>query len=152
MSERVQSAWLRQRRRSDIGISSAAPLARTVLIVDDDRPTVEIYAEVLRLEGFEVRTAFSTESGMRAVQASRPDAILVDFNMPLANGVEFLRRLRADAGHRDTPVVVVTGDSLDETVASELHQLGARVAFKPLLVAELVVLTRRLLAGRTSIH
>jgi DNA-binding response OmpR family regulator len=125
---------------------------RTVLIVDDDPPTVDIFAAVLRLEGFEVRTALSTESGMRAVQASRPDAILIDFNMPLANGVEFLRRLRADEWHRGTPVAVVTGDSLDDAVATELQQLGASVAFKPLLGAELVALTRRLLASRVSIH
>ena len=89
---------------------------------------------------------------MRAAQASRPDAILIDFNMPLANGVEFLRRLRADEWHRGTPVAVVTGDSLDDTVATELRQLGASVAFKPLLGAELVALTRRLLARRVSIH
>jgi two-component system OmpR family response regulator len=124
-----------------------------VLIVDDDRATVDIFAQVLRLEGFEVRTALSAESGLRAAQASCPDAILVDFRMPLTNGVEFLRRLRADEGHRDTPVAVVTGDySLDDTVADELHQLGARVVFKPLLLAELVDLTRRLLAGRPSIQ
>ena len=150
--EQVQSGSLRQRRRSDSGIASAEPLVPTVLIVDDDPPTLDIFAEVLRLEGFEVRTALSTESGMRAVQASRPDAILLDLNMPLANGVEFLRRLRADEWHRGTPVGVVTGDSLDDTVATELHQLGASVAFKPLLGAELVALTRRLLARRVSIH
>jgi len=152
ISEQVPSGSLRQRRRSDSGITSAAPPVRTVLIVDDDPPTVDIFAEVLRLEGFEVRTALSTESGMRAVQASRPDAILLDLNMPLANGVEFLRRLRADEWHRGTPVAIVTGDSLDDSVATELHQLGASVAFKPLLGAELVALTRRLLASRVSIH
>jgi CheY-like chemotaxis protein len=152
ISERVQSRSLRQRRRSDSGIASAAPLLPTVLIVDDDPPTVDISAALLRLEGFEVRTALSTESGMRAVQATHPDAILIDFNMPLANGVEFLRRLRADEWHRGTPVAVVTGDSLDDTVATELHELGASVAFKPLLGAELVALTRRLLARRVSIH
>jgi CheY-like chemotaxis protein len=152
-SERVQSGSPRQRRRNDCGIASAAPLAPTVLIVDDDRATADIFAQVLRLEGFDVRTALSAESGMRAVQASRPDAILVDFRMPLVDGVESLRRLRADERHRDTPVAVVTGDySLDDTVATEMHQLGARVAFKPLLCDELVDLTRRLLAGRASIH
>jgi CheY-like chemotaxis protein len=152
-SERVQSGSLRQRRRNDSGIASAAPLAPTVLIVDDDRATVDIFAQTLRLEGFEVRTALSAESGMRAVLANRPDAILVDFGMPLANGLEFLRRLRADERHRDTPVAVVTGDYfLDDTIATELHQLGAGVVFKPLLCAELVDLTRRLLAGRASIH
>ena len=125
----------------------------TVLIVDDDFATVDIFAQVLRLEGYEVRTALSAEGGMRAVQASRPDAILVDFRMPLATGLEFLRRLRACDGYRDTPVAVVTGDySLDDTLGTELDQLGARVAFKPLLVAELVDLTSRLLAGRASIH
>jgi CheY-like chemotaxis protein len=153
LSERVQSGSLRQRRRNDSGIASAAPLAPTVLIVDDDRATVDIFAQTLRLEGFEVRTALSAESGMRAVLANRPDAILVDFGMPLANGLEFLRRLRADERHRDTPVAVVTGDYfLDDTIATELHQLGAGVVFKPLLCAELVDLTRRLLAGRASIH
>jgi CheY-like chemotaxis protein len=152
ISEQVQSGSLRQRRRSDSGTASAVAPVRTVLIVDDDPPTVDIFAAVLRLEGFEVRTALSTESGMRAVQASRPDAILIDFNMPLANGVEFLRRLRADEWHRGTPVAVVTGDSLDDAAATELQQLGASVAFKPLLGAELVTLTRRLLASRVSIH
>ena len=121
----------------------------TVLIVDDDLAAVETFAQALRLEGYEVRTALSTESGLRAVQASRPDAILVDLRMPFANGVEFLRRLRADDGHRDTPVAVVTGDLLDDTIATELDQLGAKVAFKPLWLAELVGLTHMLLAGHT---
>ena len=124
-----------------------------MLIVDDDPATVDIFAEVLRLEGYEVQTALSAEAGLRAVHASRPDAILVDFRLPLANGVTFLRRLRACEAHRDTPVAVVTGDySLDDTLTSELHQLGARVAFKPLWVAELVDLTSRLLAGRASLQ
>jgi CheY-like chemotaxis protein len=127
----------------------AQPL--TVLIVDDDRATVDMFSHVLRLEGYEVRTAFSAESGMRVVEASRPDAILVDFRLPLGNGVEFLRWLRVCEGCRDIPVAVVTGeDPLDDTLRTELHQLGARVAFKPLLLDELVDLTRRLLANRAS--
>jgi two-component system OmpR family response regulator len=121
--------------------------------VDDDPATVDIFAEVLRLEGYEVRTALSAEAGLRAAHASRPDAILVDFRLPLANGVTFLRRLRACEGHRDTPVAIVTGDySLDDTLGSALHQFGARLAFKPLWVAELVDLTRRLLASRASVQ
>jgi DNA-binding response OmpR family regulator len=124
-----------------------------VLIVDDDPATVDTFAEVLRLEGHDVRTALSADDGMRAVHESGPDAILVDYNLPAANGAEFLRRLRACEGHRDTPVAVITGDySLDDTPGTELHQLGARVAFKPLWVAELVDLTSQLLAGRASIQ
>jgi len=122
----------------------------TVLLVDDDFTTVDIFSQVLRLEGYAVRTALSAEDGMQAVHQSDPDAILVDSNLPLANGVEFVRRLRACEGHRETPVAIVTGDySFDNTL---LHQLDATVAFKPLFVAELVDLTRRLLAGRNSIQ
>jgi DNA-binding response OmpR family regulator len=124
-----------------------------VLIVDDDLATVDIFAQVLRLEGYEVRTALSAEGGMRAVHASRPHAILVDFRLPLANGMEFLRRLRACEGHRNTPVAVVTVEyTLDDSPGTELHQLGARVAFKPLWVAELLDLTSRLIAGRASMQ
>jgi CheY-like chemotaxis protein len=127
--------------------------AATILIVDDDPTTADTFGQVLRLAGYEVRTALSAESGMRAVHESGPDAILVDYNLPVANGVEFLRRLRACEEHRDTPVAIVTGDySVDDSVGTELHQLGARVAFKPLSSAELVDLTSRLLAGRHSIH
>src|SRR5216684_7290154 len=100
--ERLQRGSLR--RRNDSPIASAASPAPTVLIVDDDRPTVDAFAEVLGLEGFEVRTALSAETGLRAVQASRPDAILVDLRMPLVDGVEFLRRLRAAERHPHTPV------------------------------------------------
>ena len=67
----------------------------TVLIVDDDPATVDAFAQVLRLEGYDVRTALSAEDGMRAVDESGPDAILVDYNLPVVNGAEFLRRLRA---------------------------------------------------------
>jgi CheY-like chemotaxis protein len=125
----------------------------TVLIVDDDPAIVDTFAQVLRLEGYDVRTALSAEDAMRAVDEGGPDAILVDYNMPVANGAEFLRRLRACEGHCDTPVAIVTGDcTLDDAPGTELHQLGARLVFKPLFVTELVDLTARLLVGRRSGH
>jgi CheY-like chemotaxis protein len=66
--------------------------------------------------------------------------------MPLIDGLGFLRRLRAGDGHRHTPVAIVTGDYfLDDTVATQLRELGATVRFKPLWLEDLVSLTRRLL-------
>jgi DNA-binding response OmpR family regulator len=124
-----------------------------VLIVDDDPRTVDTFAQVLRLEGYEVCTALSAEDGMRAMHETGPDAILLDYNLPLANGAAFLRQLRACEEHRDTPVAIITGDySLGDAPGTELHQLGATVAFKPLRVGELVDLMTRLLAGRNSIQ
>ena len=117
-----------------------------VLIVDDDEVVTETFARILRLEGHQVRTALSAESGLREADASLPDAIILDLRMPLINGLGFLYRLRACEQHRATPVAIVTGDyCLDDTVSSELDQLGAEVHFKPIWLDDLVDLAHALL-------
>ena len=118
----------------------------TILIVDDDEGVTTTFARMLRLEGFEVLTAVNGEMGLREAAANHPDAIILDLRMPLVDGLRFLRRLRADAEQRDTPVAIVTGDYfLDDEVSTELRQLGAEVKFKPLWLDDLVGLARDLL-------
>jgi DNA-binding response OmpR family regulator len=124
----------------------APSITGTILIVDDDEGVTTTFARILRLEGFEVRTALNGEMGLREAAASHPDAIILDLRMPLVDGLRFLRRLRADDKQRDIPVAIVTGDYfLDDEVASELRQLGAEIKFKPLWLEDLVGLARDLL-------
>ena len=124
----------------------APSITGTVLIVDDDEGVTTTFARILRLEGFEVRTAMNGETGLREAAASHPDAIILDLRMPLVDGLRFLRRLRADDKQRDIPVAIVTGDYfLDDEVASELRQLGAEIKFKPLWLEDLVGLAHDLL-------
>ena len=101
---------------------------------------------MLRLEGYEVRTAMTAEMGLREAEQSQPDAIILDLRMPLVDGLGFLRRLRAHVGQRSTPVAIVTGDYfLDDKISSELRELGAELKFKPLWLEDLVGLARTLL-------
>jgi hypothetical protein len=68
--------------------------------------------------------------------------------MPLLDGLGFLRQLRSmpDQPDSPTPVAIVTGDYfLDDSVATELRQLGAELRFKPLWLEDLVGLARDLL-------
>jgi DNA-binding response OmpR family regulator len=117
-----------------------------ILIVDDDEGVTQTFARMLRLEGYQVRTAVSAETGLREAERSHPDAIILDLRMPLVDGLGFLRRLRALSDQVDTPVAIVTGDYfLDESVSSELQQLGAELRFKPLWLEDLVGLARNLL-------
>jgi DNA-binding response OmpR family regulator len=117
-----------------------------ILIVDDDEGVTTTFARMLRLEGFDVRTALNGEMGLREASRSRPDAIILDLRMPLVDGLRFLRRLRADDEQRGVPVAIVTGDYfLDDDIATELRQLGAEVKFKPLWLEDLVGLARDLL-------
>jgi DNA-binding response OmpR family regulator len=117
-----------------------------ILIVDDDEGVTQTFARMLRLEGYTVRTAVSAEKGLIEADQSHPDAIILDLRMPLIDGVGFLRRLRARDDQRETPVAIVTGDYfLDDSVSTELRELGAELRFKPLWLEDLVGLARNLL-------
>ena len=118
----------------------------TILVVDDDEGVTQTFARMLRLEGYDVRTAMNAETGLREADKSHPDAIILDLRMPLVDGIGFLRRLRARDEQRDTPVAIVTGDYfLDDQVSAELRELGAELKFKPLWLEDLVGLARHLL-------
>jgi CheY-like chemotaxis protein len=116
----------------------------SVLLVDDDPETTQTFARMLKLEGYDVRTAINAEAGLRAVEVSAPDAILLDLRMPLVDGLSFLRRLRADE-QQHTPVAIVTGDYfIDDTISNELSGLGVEVYLKPLWLEDLVSITHAL--------
>ncbi|HZT77935.1 MAG TPA: response regulator [Vicinamibacterales bacterium] len=127
----------------------ADPTTAKILIVDDDEGVTQTFARMLRLEGYQVRTAVNAENGLREAEQSRPDAIILDLRMPLLDGLGFLRRLRASDDQRSTPVAIVTGDYfLDDAVSTELRELGAELRFKPLWLEDLVGLARNLLQSK----
>src|SRR5262245_43957631 len=135
-----------QEPRASEADTGKSPPARTILIVDDDEGVTQTFARMLRPEGYQVHTAINAEIGLQQAEISRPDAIILDLRMPLLDGLGFLRRLRAIAQQRETPVAIVTGDYfLDESVSSELQQLGAELKFKPIWLEDLVGLARTLL-------
>ena len=119
---------------------------RTILIVDDDRSVADTFARMLKLEGFGVATALSAEDGLELASAVRPDAIILDMRMPITNGLQFLRSLRAQPPLAATPVAIVTGDYfLSEPIQHELRSLGASIRFKPLWLEDLIALAKTLI-------
>jgi DNA-binding NtrC family response regulator len=121
-------------------------MAASILVVDDDQGVRETFAHTLRHEGYEVRTAPNAEIGLFEVKASRTDAIILDLRMPLINGIGFLYRLRSQAGLRELPVAIITGDHcIKDSLCKEVQELGAEVFFKPLWVDDIIDLTRNLL-------
>jgi DNA-binding response OmpR family regulator len=124
---------------------SSAP-HQTVLIVDDDPGVTTTFARMLRLEGYEVATALTADAGLRQIDTDRPDAVLLDLRMPLVDGLDFLRELRARETERRTPVAIVTGDyALDDSTMRELGALGVEVYFKPVWFPDLIDIARRLI-------
>jgi DNA-binding response OmpR family regulator len=124
--------------------TTASP-AKRILVVEDDPLTSDMYARMLRLEGYRVRTAPSAEIGLQEVDADHPDAILLDLRMKDIDGLGFLRRLRRRHDSRHTPVAIVTGDYfVNDAVLEDLLRLDAHVCYKPLWLDDMVALIREL--------
>ena len=118
----------------------------SILLVDDDEAVLDTFSRMLRLKGYVVNTVANPQDGLKKAELHRPDAIILDFRMPLIDGLGFLRSLRMLDYHRDTPVAIVTGDYfLDDAITNEVRELGGMVLFKPLWLEQLVDLARTLL-------
>jgi DNA-binding response OmpR family regulator len=123
------------------------PNMKTVLIVDDDVVLARAFVRALAAEGYRASAVHSADEALRVLQAEPPDAIILDFRMPLINGVGFLYRLRSHSEYQHIPVMVVTGESfLSDDVKAELSELGADLRVKPLGLEEFVSATGSLLA------
>ena len=124
---------------------------RTILIVDDDRSVADTFARMLKLEGFGVATALSADAGLELASSVQPDAIILDMRMPITNGLQFLRQVRAQPPLVNIPVAIVTGDYfLSEPIQNELRSLGASIRFKPLWLEDLIALAKTLINPQAS--
>jgi CheY-like chemotaxis protein len=100
---------------------------RRVLVIDDDEGVRRMFSQALMLDGFSVQVAATAEEGLGHVERARPDAILLDFKMPLINGVGFLYRLRQVPANRNIAVAVITGAlTLDDATVNDLRTLHAQ--------------------------
>ena len=80
----------------------------TVLVVEDNEKNRKLARDVLAHQGYRVLEAESGEEGLRLAGAERPALILMDIHLPGIDGIEALRRLRADDATRAIPVIAVT--------------------------------------------
>lgn len=81
----------------------------TVLLIDDDPSLLKITGKQLEHWGYRVLTASDGEHGVTLAKDQHPDAILLDFNMPVMTGPEALQTLKQDPDMADIPVIMLTG-------------------------------------------
>lgn len=81
---------------------------KTVLLVEDDRDSREVYGVVLRHAGFQVLEATSGGEGILLAQRHRPDVIVMDLGLPGVDGWTATETLRTDPATGHIPVVAVT--------------------------------------------
>ena len=120
------------------------PPAR-ILVVDDELRNLKLVDAILTAEGYVIETASSGGQAFEAVEAAKPDLILLDVMMPDITGFDVAAELKRDPETRNIPIIMVT--SLHDR-ASKLAALGKgaeEFLTKPVDRAELIVRTRNLL-------
>jgi PAS domain S-box-containing protein len=95
-----------------------------VLITDDVEDNRQLLAQLLAPIGFEIRLATNGAEAVQEFEGWRPHLILMDFRMPVMDGHEAIRRIRAMAGGAAAKIIAVTASAMDEN-RQELMEIGA---------------------------
>jgi two-component system chemotaxis response regulator CheY len=105
--------------------------ARICLVVDDSRVVRKVARRILEAHGFCVEEA---EDGSKALEACRrrmPGCVLLDWNMPVMDGMEFLKALRAEFGPDNPPVVFCTTENDISRIEQAIEQGAQEFIMKP---------------------
>jgi two-component system cell cycle response regulator DivK len=117
-----------------------------VLLVDDYPDAREMYAEYLEFSGFDIVQAGNGVEAIERALDSHPDVILMDLSLPVMDGWEATRRLKADSRTNRIPVLAVTGHALTG-VSKEAKDAGCDgFITKPCLPEDLVLEIRKMLS------
>jgi two-component system phosphate regulon response regulator PhoB len=107
---------------------AATPTAVTprtrVLVIEDERGLTEVLSYNLQREGYETIVAHDGQEGLRKAQTLLPDLILLDLMLPVLNGLEVCRELKAGERTRDIPILMLTAKT-EETDQVVGFSLGA---------------------------
>jgi two-component system cell cycle response regulator DivK len=87
-------------------------MKKRILVVEDQEDNRRILRDLLTNAGFDMVEAENGEEAIASVQASRPDLILMDIQLPTLDGYEATRRLKADPNLKEIPIIVVTSYAL----------------------------------------
>ena len=123
-----------------------------VLLVDDYPDAREMYTEYLEFSGFDVVEAGNGMEALQRAVDTTPDIILMDLSLPVMDGWEATRRLKADQRTKAIPVVALTGHAL-AGISEGARQAGCDAfVTKPCLPEDLVREIRKILDGPSSSH
>ena len=104
---------------------------KTCLVVDDSRVIRMVARKILEELNFEIQEAADGKAALEACQQKMPDGILLDWNMPIMNGLDFLVELRKSPGGDRPKVVFCTTENDVAHIARALHAGANEYIMKP---------------------
>jgi two-component system, cell cycle response regulator DivK len=116
-----------------------------ILVVEDNDKNRKLVRDVLTAKGYRLLEAETGEEGLRLAHEQRPELVLMDIQLPGIDGIETLRRLRADAATATIPVVAVTASAMTQDRQKILAAGFDAYQSKPLSIRPFLELVREVL-------
>jgi two-component system, cell cycle response regulator DivK len=123
----------------------------TILVVEDNEASRDALARRLQRRGYEVVLAVDGQQAVSVAQSKRPDLILMDLGLPVIDGWEATRRLKADAATQHIPIIVLSAHAMTNDRDLALAAGGDDFDTKPIRFQPLIDKITSLLA-RSSIQ
>jgi CheY-like chemotaxis protein len=121
-----------------------------VLVVDDFQDNREMYAEFLAYQGFRVIQAANGVEALDQAFTNHPDIIIMDLSLPVMDGWEATRRLKADERTHGIPVVALTGHAMHGHSKGAIEAGCDSFVAKPCLPDQLVAEIRKMLSSSSG--
>jgi len=121
-----------------------APVRRRVLVVDDHAPSAEMVAEILTLEGYEVRIAHSASEAIDQAQRFSPLVVILDIGLPDEDGFEVARKIKSRSELQQIRLIALSGYGQSQYPRRAREAGFERYLVKPVDLDELLALVREL--------
>jgi two-component system response regulator VicR len=124
---------------------------KLVVCIEDEPEMIDLVKLILSRKGFQVVGAMGGREGLEAIQAQKPDLVLLDLMMPDMDGWEVYQKMKADPATKSIPVIVVTAkaQSIDKVLGLHIAKVDDYIT-KPFGPQELLESVEQVLARQTQ--
>ncbi len=118
-----------------------------ILLAEETEPLAEAIADILRMADYKVRIVANGEEGMKEIPVFDPQLVITDIEMPVMNGLDFLRNIRSSDEKKNVPVIILSAKVSSDDIRKGL-EAGANVYLKkPCSADELLTAVDDVLKG-----
>ncbi len=111
-------------------------MQKVILIVEDDPLSLELFRDLLEVSGYTTLEATDGRQGVELAKEKKPDLILMDIQLPVMDGLEATRILKADPATKDIPIVALTAYAMGEEEERIRHADFDGYITKPIHIQE----------------
>jgi len=124
------------------------PEHKTIVVVEDEPDTAEMFAEMMRLSGYEVTKTYGGSAAIALIETRKPDAVVLDIMMPDLSGLDVLGYIRRDPQLAGIPVIVVSAKSLPSDIKHGLDAGASIYLTKPVAFLDLKEAVENAIQGK----